>query len=323
MDDVLEALGPIALGSRLKRLGERLQADAEAMLASVGVDLVPAEIGLMAALAQGGPLMVSQAAQRVGISQPAITRLAQGLERRGHVTIRPADADRRARAICLTPQGSAAMAIVRARVWTRLGPVVDGLCGGSSERLLADVRTVEAGLAERSMLVRAEARLRATPWSDGRAAELSAAFEAINTAWISSMFTLEPVDRQVLSDPRTHILDKGGTIWFAETDDLGIIGTCALMPVDPEGRPGVVELTKMGVREEVRGRKAGEFLLCAVLQEAQRQNITTLFLLTNSACEPAIHLYEKFGFRHDPGIMAAYGSEYDRCNVAMRYHPPA
>lgn len=322
VDDVLAALGPIALGSRLKRLGERLQADAQAMLDSVGVDLVPAEIGLMAALAQGGPLMVSQAAQRVGISQPAITRIVQGLEQRGHVAVQPAAGDRRTRTICLTPQGSAAMAIVQARVWTRLVPVVDELCGGASDRLLADIQAVETRLADRSMLARADARLRVTPWSDGRADELAAAFEAINTAWISAMFTLEPVDRQVLSDPRTHILDKGGSIWFAESDDLGIFGTCALMPVDPTGQPGVVELTKMGVREEVRGRKAGEFLLCAVLQEARRQDITTLFLLTNAACAPAIHLYEKFGFRHDADIMSAFGSEYARCDVAMRYHPP-
>ena len=322
MDDVLAGLGPIALGSRLKRLGERLQADAEALLASVGVDLVPAEIGLMAALVQGGPLTVSQAAQRVGISQPAITRIMQGLERRGHVTVLPDATDRRSRSIGLTPHGHAAMTVVQARVWTRLGPVVDELCGGASDRLLADIAMVEAGLAQRSMLSRAEARLRLVPWSEARADELSAAFEAINTEWISAMFTLEPVDRRVLSDPRTHILDRGGSIWFAESDDHGLIGTCALMPVDPAGRPGVVELTKMGVREAVRGRKAGEFLLCAVLQEARRLQLDTLFLLTNSACQAAIHLYEKHGFRHDAGIMQAFGCEYSRCDVAMRYHPP-
>lgn len=45
----------------------------------------------------------------------------------------------------------------------------------------------------------------------------------------------------------------------------------------------------------------------------------TLYLLTNKACAPAIHLYEKNGFHHDAEIMADYGARYARCNVAMRY----
>jgi ribosomal protein S18 acetylase RimI-like enzyme len=33
----------------------------------------------------------------------------------------------------------------------------------------------------------------------------------------------------------------------------------------------------------------------------------------------AIKLYEQLGFEHDAQIMEAYGAEYARCNVAMRY----
>ena len=47
--------------------------------------------------------------------------------------------------------------------------------------------------------------------------------------------------------------------------------------------------------------------------------IKTLYLLTNHICAPAIHLYEKAGFRHDAEIMARYGARYERCDVAMRY----
>ena len=44
-----------------------------------------------------------------------------------------------------------------------------------------------------------------------------------------------------------------------------------------------------------------------------------MYLLTNSKCAAAIHLYEKNGFEHDAEIMATYGARYERCNVAMRY----
>ena len=67
------------------------------------------------------------------------------------------------------------------------------------------------------------------------------------------------------------------------------------------------------------GLKAGEFLLRAVIARARELNAETLYLLTNSRCAAAIHLYEKLGFIHDAGIMRDYGADYARCNVAMRY----
>ena len=44
-----------------------------------------------------------------------------------------------------------------------------------------------------------------------------------------------------------------------------------------------------------------------------------LYLLSNKKSAPAIHLYEKLGFRHDDEIMRDYGARYARCDVAMRY----
>ena len=140
-------------------------------------------------------------------------------------------------------------------------------------------------------------------------------FESINAQWINAMFILEDIDKQVLQQPRAHIIDKGGKIWFAKHPKLGIIGACALLN---KGK-GNFELTKMGVLETARGLKVGEILLRFVIKEAQRMGVNCLFLLTNAKCEAAIHLYEKNGFEHDEGIMQNYGQSYERCNVAMRY----
>lgn len=154
------------------------------------------------------------------------------------------------------------------------------------------------------------------PWSP----TLAAAFHDINMQWIEAMFALEDTDRKVLENPQSMIMDKGGDILFVSAEGLGIVGACALMPAKDTG---AFELTKMGVLDSARGRKAGEFLLDAVLARANAMKIETLFLLTNKKCEAAIHLYEKLGFVHDPNIMTRYGCSYERCDVAMRYHPPA
>ena len=145
--------------------------------------------------------------------------------------------------------------------------------------------------------------------------ELAPHFHDINAEWIEAMFRLEPTDRDVLENPRARIIDAGGDILFVEAEGLGIVGTCALQKTGATS----FELTKMGVRASARGRKAGEFLLAAIIERAKALGADPLYLLTNRKCAPAIHLYEKLGFRHDAGIMAAYGARYERCDVAMRY----
>jgi N-acetylglutamate synthase-like GNAT family acetyltransferase len=145
--------------------------------------------------------------------------------------------------------------------------------------------------------------------------ELQTAFHDINAEWISTMFQLEAADREVLENPQEHILETGGVILFVESTELGIVGTCALRKTGQKS----AELTKMGVRADARGLKAGEFLLAAAIERAKKMNFEDLYLLTNSKCEAAIHLYEKLGFEHDADVMAKHAARYQRCDVAMRY----
>lgn len=145
--------------------------------------------------------------------------------------------------------------------------------------------------------------------------ELAVHFRDINAEWIGAMFRLEPTDREVLDDPRGRIIEAGGEILFVEAEGLGIVGACALQKTGERS----FELTKMGVRESARGRKAGEFLLAAVVERAKSRGADPLYLLTNTRCAAAIHLYEKLGFVHDARIMARYGARYARCDVAMRH----
>ncbi len=149
-------------------------------------------------------------------------------------------------------------------------------------------------------------------------AELAPVFRRINEEWITAMYTLEDADREVLAEPQAEILDPGGAILFVEAEGQGIVGTCALK----KSGDGEYELTKMGVLKSARGAKAGEFLLRAVIERAGALGARTLYLLSNRKSAAAIHLYEKLGFVHDAGIMARFGSHYERCNVAMRYAGP-
>jgi GNAT superfamily N-acetyltransferase len=149
------------------------------------------------------------------------------------------------------------------------------------------------------------------PWHPSRAGD----FATINTEWIEAMFVMEDTDRAVLSDPQGQIIDGGGDILFVAAGALGVVGAGALR----HAGDGHFELTKMGVRTAARGLKAGEPLLAALITRARELGAHELFLLTNRDCAAAIHLYEKAGFVHDPGVMAAHGGDYARCDVAMRF----
>jgi N-acetylglutamate synthase-like GNAT family acetyltransferase len=145
--------------------------------------------------------------------------------------------------------------------------------------------------------------------------DLAQAFHEINAEWIESMFVLEPIDRHVLENPRESIIDAGGAILFVELEGRGIVGAGALR----WSEPGQLELTKMGVKSGLRGLKAGEFLLNALIERARKMQPERLYLLTNKTCAAAIHLYEKSGFVHDGELLAAARHHYDRCDVAMTF----
>lgn len=311
--DILRELGPVFLGSRLKRLAERMQAGAARVIADAGLELQPAQMPLLAALDRG-PLTVGELVEAVGSSQPGVTRAAGQLVALGLVES-ARGADQRQRSLSLTPAGEAAMARVKLLIWPRVGPAVTAMLDGLSGPLLDQIAGLEAALADRALDARvadlAPPGLVIRDFDDS----LAGAFYEINAEWITAMFSLEPADREVIEQPRAQIVDSGGAILFVEAPGLGVIGTCALR----KAGEGVFELTKMAVRPAARGLKAGEFLLAATIARAFELGAETLYLLTNSACAAAIHLYEKNGFRHDAAIMAAHGARYERCNVAMRY----
>ncbi|WPL55722.1 bifunctional helix-turn-helix transcriptional regulator/GNAT family N-acetyltransferase [Qipengyuania profunda] len=313
MVDVVAQMGPAFLGSRLKRLGERMQAGAASVLTDAGVPLQPGHMAAIAAL-RSGRKTVGQLAQTSGTSQPGMTRTIGQLKKLGLAADEPCS-DQRSRMIALTPDGERMAGKIATEVWPRVGSAAQEILDRIGGDFLRDLGIIEDALAEASIAQRAARAVPNALTIREYSPALAGTFHDINREWIDAMFTLEETDREILENPQHHIIDAGGDILFVEAAGLGIVGTCALQKTGP----AAFELTKMGVRESARGLKAGEFLLGKVIERARELGADTLYLLTNSACAPAIHLYEKLGFGHDSGIMERYAARYARCDVAMLY----
>lgn len=318
--DVLAEMGYLALGSRLKRLAERVQADATRAFSDRGIPVQATHFPLLAALTTYGPLSVTEAVEAVGISQPAVTRIHNSLQKLGLTRTVPVKGDNRQKQIRLTPKGEALVEDMKHNIWPHVRRAAQALCEGPDTDILSLITRLEEGLQARPIHVRIQDEiaaasglpaLRLVEYDDRLAPE----FDAITREWVTDMFKLEENDIRIIENPKEMILDRGGEILFVEAGNLGIVGTCALMPVEGSS----FELTKMGVRASARGLKAGEFLLARVLERARQLPIGELFLLTNKKCAAAIHLYEKAGFVHDTDIMERFGKRYARCDVAMSY----
>ena len=139
--------------------------------------------------------------------------------------------------------------------------------------------------------------------------DLAGAFKALNEAWITSLFALEPKDELVLGDPHGQIIAKGGRVLFA-LDSGAAVGCCALLAL-PDGG---FELAKMAVADTHKGRGLGRALMAAAVERATDAGAPRLYLETNSGLAPALALYRSFGFRE---ITPAEPSPYARADVCM------
>ena len=125
--------------------------------------------------------------------------------------------------------------------------------------------------------------------------EHTAAFEALNRAWLVGHGLLEPADEPDLKDPNGTIIGAGGQVYVAEEDGV-VIGTCGIAPHGP----GEFEVRKLAVVESARGRGIGSQLVEACIDFARRRGARRITLISNSRLVPALRLYERAGFRHEP-----------------------
>lgn len=140
-------------------------------------------------------------------------------------------------------------------------------------------------------------------------------FARLNIEWLERWFVVEPIDREVLSDPERHILAGGGRVLFAVDGAGRARGTVALLH---EG-DGLYELTKMAVDPDTRGQGIGRALMGGALHTFRSLGGRELFLESSSKLAPALALYESVGFVHHPAPRP--GSHYARADVYMVWEP--
>jgi ribosomal protein S18 acetylase RimI-like enzyme/DNA-binding MarR family transcriptional regulator len=306
--DWFRGFGPLALGSRLRRLSDRMMSDGRAIYEEHGVAFEPRWFPVFRALAEHGPAGVRELAQGLGYTHAAISQVADGLEGAELIATQPDPTDERRRVLTLSPAGRALHQELRP-LWNRIDGALLEIAQGGGGDLLAALDAAERALHAEPLA----ARVRRAAGREVRIIDFRAPlrnhFRRLNVRWIEAEFTLEPHDDEVLRHPE-RMLDGGGAILFAQVG-LEIGGTCALR----RDGDGVFELTKMAVDPGHQGLGLGRRLLGAAIARARAWDARQIWLDTNSKLKPAIHLYHALGFRDAARTVP---SAYARSDVHMR-----
>ncbi len=162
MEDVVKSLGYLALGTRLKRLGERLQAQTQVVLGQAEVELPAGHFPLLAALDRLGSLSVGELTEALGVSQPGVTRMLDKVQAEGLVRSVQSEDDRRVRSIELTRSGRQLVTNAKRTVWPRVETAVADACAGPAATLLTALAALEEALAEKPLSARTGERKHAS-----------------------------------------------------------------------------------------------------------------------------------------------------------------
>lgn len=154
MEDVVKSLSYLALGTRLKRLGERLQAQTQEVLEGAAMDLPAGHFPVLAALDRLGSLNVGELTEALGVSQPGVTRMLDKLQAQGLVQSAQAEDDRRVRTIELTKSGRQLVSKAKRTVWPEIEAAVADACAGSADTLLPALAALEEALAQMPLSAR-------------------------------------------------------------------------------------------------------------------------------------------------------------------------
>lgn len=293
--DVIKGLGNLVLGTRLKRLSDRLMRDVSLMYRDHNLYFEARWFTTVYALSRHPRRSITELAADIGLTHAAINQIARELTREGLVTSDNDRTDRRKRMLKLTAQGrkinealKPGLKIVR--------KAVDELLQESETEWMNSLGNLERALDRESLYMRLQKRSRITDRAKVTIESYRPAykkhFASLNYEWIEQFFKIEEPDRKVLSDPNRQIIKRGGEILFAKYNGE-IVGTCALINQGNDSW----ELAKMAVRSTHQGLGIGRILGEAIVKAAKNRKAKHLFLETNPKLTAATTLYYKLGFK--------------------------
>lgn len=304
-------VGKMALGSRLRRLSEKLTEQAGEVYKIYDIDMNPKWFPVFYALAEGEDKSIMQIAQEISHSHPSVSTIAKEMVKHGIAQEIANQADGRKNYIRLTDKGREINKRIQVQ-YSDVNAAVETALNETQYNIWKAIEEWEFLLEQKSLLTRVIGEKKLRESADVHVVdyipEYQPAFKRLNEEWITQYFKMEATDYKSLDHPDEYILNKGGHIFIALYNGEPV-GACALIKMDND----MYELAKMAVSPNAKGKGIGFILGQACIAKAKELGAKKLYLESNTVLKPAINLYHKLGFKKITGIP----SPYERCNIQM------
>jgi DNA-binding MarR family transcriptional regulator/N-acetylglutamate synthase-like GNAT family acetyltransferase len=309
--NIFNELGGLAISTRLQQLSDQFRKDGALIYKANNIDFEPKWFPVIYTLHVKSALSILELSEEIGYAHPSTITLLKELEKEGLIESFKDTKDERKRMVRLTDKAHSLVQKMQP-VWKVLRKAAEEITNTANNLLQAmdetEYQLKKEGFFDRYQRLSQEETTASVQIVDYNPI-YAKAFYDLNYAWISDAYEVEPEDEKVLEDPEKYYLKDGGAILIALYQDEPV-GTCALK----WGELGVLEMSKMTVSSEMRGKKIGDLLGNAVIAKARELGAEKLILYSNKKGSAAgINLYRKLGFVEVP----LTGQNFKRADIKM------
>jgi DNA-binding MarR family transcriptional regulator/N-acetylglutamate synthase-like GNAT family acetyltransferase len=244
---------------------------------------------VMYELAHRESTTASELARELDLDPGYLSRLLKGLEQRGYVARRPAQADGRQAIVALSEQGEAAFADIDGRSRAQVAGLLEPLGPADRARLIAALETVERLLGAAPQR-RAPYMLR--PHQPGDIGWVIARHGALYAEEYGFDETFEALVAEICGQFLKAFDARRERCWIAERDGENV--GCVFLVHQSDA---VAKLRCLLVEPRARGLGIGARLVDECVRFARQKGYKKVTLWTNSILLAAIHLYQQAGFR--------------------------
>jgi DNA-binding MarR family transcriptional regulator len=156
--DTMREYGAMAFASRLKRLGDRLKAEATSLYRANGIEFNDSWFLVAFLLSKREGISVTEVADAFGVSHAAISQMAAAMKRKGLLVTRPDDRDGRRTLLHLTRKGRSVVEAMQP-IWNAIGECTNELLAATGKDPLRAISEIEGLLDERSLFARVTASI--------------------------------------------------------------------------------------------------------------------------------------------------------------------
>jgi len=297
--DLISDLGALALGSRLKRLSDRMMKSVSEIYKSSGVNFESKWFPIFYLLSKEGEKGIMEIAEILNITHPGVIQIAKEMEKAGWIESVKSGADARKRHLKLTEKAHQNLPQLE-EMWVSFKENNEKVIRASQHNILLAMQEIEDFLDKNNFKRQyyetfeelKQSKINIQLFDEKYQAQVEEMVLGIQNGEFNLGLTAQ---RQPdLHNLKAFYNDRGNQLWVATNSKDEVVGSIGLEKLNNEQ----AVLRKMFIKQEYRGKTLGlaQRLFEILIIKARHQNFKEILLDTPLVTHAAHRFYERNGF---------------------------